>query len=150
VTRTRSVAGVDRRLAALAAIVMLAGGLLPWFAWSGELPSEPRRGWEGSGILVMAAAAGVLALLAFPWALRDEGASTRARDRTAARSVPAGRLPWLLLAGVAALGLVVWPLGWLDALDGLLPTRAPGLYVALLGTLMLAIAAVRAGDAARR
>jgi hypothetical protein len=141
VTRTRSVGGADRRLAAIAAVVMLAGTLLPWFAWSGELPSEPRMGWEGSGILVLAAAVAVLALLALPWAVRSGPATGTVLDRP---------LPWLLLVGVAVLGLLVWPFSWVDALDGLLPTRAPGLYVSLVGTLLLAVSAVRPGLTARR
>jgi hypothetical protein len=137
-------AGPDRRLAALAALVMLAGTLLPWFAWSGALPSNPVRGWEGSGALVALAAVGVLALLALPWAGRGGEVDERRIGSVLARS-----LPWLLLVGVAVIGLVVWPLAWLDAPEGLLPHRAPGLYIAAAGTVLLAFVAWRSGGSVR-
>ena len=143
-TGTRLAGGVDRRLAALAAVVMLVGCLLPWFAWSGDLPSVPRAGWEGSGALVALAAVAVLALLALPWATRDTpAAATADGDPRRSASVLDGPLPWIFLVGLAIVGLVVWPTSWLDAPEGLLPQRAPGLYVAIVGTVLLAVATLR-------
>jgi hypothetical protein len=142
--------GVDRRLAAVAAVVMLVGCLLPWFAWAGDLPSVPRPGWEGSGVLVAIAAVGALVLLALPWASRDTAAATADGGTPRGGSVLDGPLPWVLLVGLAIVGLVVWPTSWLDSPQGLLPDRAPGLYVAVVGTVLLAVAVVRRGSRARR
>ena len=149
-TGTRVGSGVDRRLAGVAAVVMLVGCLLPWFAWAGDLPSVPRAGWEGSGVLVAAAAMAALALLALRWATRDAAVVTADGEAPGASSVLDGPLPWVLLVGLAIVGLVVWPTSWLDSPEGLLPNRAPGLYVAIVGTILLAVAVVRRGDRARR
>ena len=137
---------VDRRLAAVAALVMLVGVLLPWFAWSPGLPALPTRGWEGSGVLVAVSALAALALLALPWASRDPaaGVAKGAQPRRGG-AVLEGPLPWLFLVGLAVLGIAVWPVAWLDAPEGLLPTRAPGLYVAVVGSALLAYATLRRG-----
>ena len=148
-TEPRVGAVVDRRLAAFAAVVMLVGCLLPWFAWSGDLPSVPRSGWEGSGVLVADAAVATLALLALPWASRETPVAENGEPRRTA-SVLDGPLPWLLLVGLAVVGLAVWPLSWLDAPEGMLPNRAPGLYVAIVGTLILGLAALRRSLPRRR
>ena len=149
-TGTRLGRGVDRRLAGVAAVVMLVGCLLPWFAWAGDLPSVPRAGWEGSGVLVAVAAVAALVLVALPWASRDTSAVTADGEVRRAGSVLDGPLPWVLLVGLATVGLVVWPASWLDSPEGLLPNRAPGLYVAIVGTILLAVAVMRPGDRTRR
>jgi hypothetical protein len=128
---------------------MLAGSLLPWFAWSGDLPSVPRSGWEGSGVLVVVAAVATLALLALPWASRQTAVAGDGEPRRTA-SVLEGPLPWLLLVGLAVVGLAVWPSSWLDAPEGMLPNRAPGLYVAIVGTVLLGVATLRGRVPRRR
>jgi hypothetical protein len=150
-TETRLAAGVDRRLAVVAAVVMLVGCVLPWHAWSGSLPSVSRAGWEGSGALVAVAAVGALALLALPWAMRDDpaGATADGAPRSSA-SVLDRPLLWVFLVGLAAVGLLVWPSAWLDRPEGLLPQHAPGLYVAIVGTVLLTAATIRGRGTRRR
>jgi hypothetical protein len=119
----------SRTLAAIAAVIMLVSCLLPWYAFVGDLPASSFRAWDGSGILVFIAAAATLAVLAFPaGAVRDRGGLDRA--------IVLG-----LLATLAVLGVILWPLAFLDRPSGLLPDRAPGLWVALVGAVVSVLAA---------
>ena len=87
------------------------------------------RAFDGSGILAFIAGLGTLALVTLPYAAGD-------------RPVSADRgLAYLLLVGVAALGVAMWPLQVIDDLSGLLPTQAPGWWIALVGVAVLARAA---------
>ena len=45
---------------------------------------------------------------------------------------------YALLVGVALVGIVLWPFGLLADLSGFLPTKAPGLWIAAVGTVVLA------------
>lgn len=115
-------------LAVAGALVVLAGCLLPWYAFQvdGGLPALEFRAFDGSGILAFIAALATLALVTLPYAAGD-------------RPVSADRgLAYLLLVGLAALGVAIWPLLVIDDLSGLLPTRAPGWWIALVGVAVLA------------
>jgi hypothetical protein len=119
--------GRGRVLAVLGALVILVGCLLPWFGvgGGGELPPLELRVFDGSGILTFLAALATLALVTLPYAAGD-------------RPVSADRgLFYLLILGVAILGIVLWPFGLSGEFGGLFPTRAPGFWVALVGIVML-------------
>jgi drug/metabolite transporter (DMT)-like permease len=118
-----------RRLAAFAALLMLGGCLLPWYTFVGDLPVNPFRAFDGSGILVFVAGLAALALLALPYAAGDR---------------PVGLDRWIafaLIFAVAFLGILLWPFQFLDEPAGLLPDRAPGYWLATVGVLALARAA---------
>jgi hypothetical protein len=120
--------GRGRTLAVAGALVILVGALLPWYAFQveGGLPAMELRAFDGSGILAFLAALGILALVTLPYASPN-------------RPIPADRgLAYVLLAGVAALGVAMWPLQMVDDLAGLLPNRAPGWWIALIGVAILA------------
>jgi hypothetical protein len=123
--------GRGRVLAIVFAIVMLVACLLPWYTFPGaDLPGRPLNGFSGSGFLVFLAALAVLAVVSLPYAAGD-------------RPVGADRwLIYLLLAIAAWVGVVVWPLDLLgDLAGGLLPDRAPGFWLAVVGTAGLTRAA---------
>jgi hypothetical protein len=118
-----------RRLAAVAAVLMLVGCVLPWYTFVGDLPIAPFRAFDGSGILVFIAAVASLALVTLPYAAGDR---------------PVGLDRWIafaLLAGLALVGLVVWPFQFLDEPAGLLPDRAPGFWISAVASFALARAA---------
>jgi hypothetical protein len=122
--------GRGRRIAALSAVVILIGCVVPWYTAGGQvgnLPTLTGNAFEASGIVVFLVALATLALVTLPYAAGD-------------RPVVIDRWqPYLiaLLIGVAGLGLrifelardvdVIWP-----------PTRSPGLWVVGLGMLGLA------------
>jgi len=114
-----------RRLAVVAALVMLLGCLLPWYTLAGDLPSSPFGAFDGSGVLVFGAALATLALVTLPYAT---GRPAWDVDRWIA---------YALIAGVAVLGAAVWPVGFLDGPAGLRPDRAPGLWLSFAGALAL-------------
>ena len=62
--------GRSRRLAAIGAVVALVGCFLPWWSLGGGigLPQLGGTGFEGSGIVVFAAAIATLALVTLPYA----------------------------------------------------------------------------------
>lgn len=121
-----------RRLAILAALAILAGSFLPWYALGGggQLPTLTYQGLSsGSGILAFLAALGTLALVTLPYAAGD-------------RPVGADRgLAYAALAALAVLGVALWVPGVLEAPEGLLPDRAPGFWLAAVGAIALARAA---------
>jgi hypothetical protein len=120
--------GRGRTLALVAAFVIVAGCLLPWFSvgGAGGLPTTELRAFDGSGILTFLGALATLALIALPYAAGDRPVGA---DRT---------LAYGLAAALAVGGLALWPLDLLgEFVTGLLPDRAPGLWVALGGTLLL-------------
>ena len=123
--------GRGRTLAVVGALVVLAGTLLPWSTLrvEGGLPSRTFIGLAESGILSFIAALGTLALVALPYAAGD-------------RPVSADRgLAYALLAGLGALGVAIWPLQVIDDLSGMLPDRAPGWWIAVVGVVILGRAA---------
>ena len=123
--------GRGRRLAALAALVIVIGCLLPWWQVGGGdgLPANSGNGFFGSGNLVFFTALATIALFTLPYAT----------DR------PVG-----VDRGLSYIGLVV--VGWIGLairvvelavvnVDAILPQRAPGLWLAALGLIMLSRAA---------
>ncbi|MFL5680622.1 MAG: hypothetical protein ACJ77B_08480 [Chloroflexota bacterium] len=124
--------GRGRLLAIVAALVMLAGCVLPWYTVGGgaDLPAQQFNAFGGSGILVFLAALATLALVALPYAAGD-------------RPVGADRwLVYLLFAITAWIGLAVWPIDLIGVFaQGLMPDRAPGFWVAVVGAIALSRAA---------
>ena len=120
--------GAGRRLAGFASIVIIAACFLPWWQTSSDLGLPPRSGnaFDGSGVIVFFVALAIIALLALPYAAGD---------------VPVGldrSLSFLILAvvGWLALAIRVVDLG-LASLDAVLPQRAYGLWLAVLGMALL-------------
>jgi hypothetical protein len=124
--------GRGRLLAVVSALVMLVGCVLPWYTVGGgaELPARQFNAFGGSGILVFLAALASIALVALPYAAGD-------------RPVNADRwLAYLLFAVAAWVGLAIWPLDLIGVFaPGLLPDRAPGFWVSILGAIGLTRAA---------
>lgn len=125
--------GGGRRLAVLGALVVIIGCLLPWYALGGDggLPQTVYRAFDGTGMLAFLAGLATLALVTLPYA---------AGERPIAIDHP---LAFALLAAVAILGVLLWlpNINVLDAPEGLLPDRAYGYWIAVLGSIMLARAA---------
>ncbi|MBA2382395.1 MAG: hypothetical protein H0V73_09830 [Chloroflexi bacterium] len=120
--------GNGRRLAAIGAVLILLACFLPWWQLGADLGLPPRTGnaFDGSGVLVFFVALAVIALLALPYAAGD---------------VPVGldrSLSFLILTVIGWLALVVRvvELG-LTSLDALFPQRAYGLWIAVLGLILL-------------
>jgi hypothetical protein len=120
--------GNGRRLAGLAAIVIIAACFLPWWQTSNEggLPALSGNAFDGAGVLVFFVGLAVIALLALPYAAGD---------------VPVGldrSLSFLILAvvGWLALAIRLVDLGTTNA-EVLLPQRAYGLWLAALGLILL-------------
>ncbi len=121
--------GRGRLLAIVGSLAMIVGCLLPWYGvgGDGELPLTELRAFDGSGILVFLAALGTLALVALPYAAGDRPTSL---DRWPS---------FLVLTLVAAAGLAYWPFDLRSgSMSGLLPTAAPGFWIAVVGTLVVA------------
>jgi hypothetical protein len=120
--------GAGRRLAGLAAIVIIAACFLPWWQTSSDLGLPPRSGnaFDGSGVLVFFVALAIIALLALPYAAGD---------------VPVGLdrpLSFLILTVVGWLALAVRVVDLaLANLDAVFPQRAYGLWIAALGLILL-------------
>jgi hypothetical protein len=120
--------GRGRTLAVVGALIVVVGCLLPWYAFrvDGGLPARQFIGLAESGIVAFIASLGTLALVALPYAAGD-------------RPVSADRgLAYLLLTGLAAVGVAIWPLQVLEDLSGLAPDRATGWWLALVGLVVLA------------
>lgn len=120
--------GRGRTLAVISAVVMLVASLLPWYTvgGGGDLPAIALGAFSGSGILAFIAALATIALVTLPYAAGD-------------RPIGADRwLFYLIFAVVAWLGLLYWPLDKLgDLAGGLLPDRALGFWIAIIGTIGL-------------
>jgi hypothetical protein len=124
--------GRARALGVVGAIVMLAGCVLPWYAIGGgaDLPLRQLNAFSGSGILAFIAALATIAVVALPYAAGD-------------RPVAIDRWPAYLLFAVAAwVGILYWVISFVgETAPGLLPDRAPGLWIAGAGTIALSRAA---------
>jgi hypothetical protein len=119
--------GRGRRLAALAAVIIVVGCLLPWWQVGGGdgLPLTSENGFVGSGILVFFTALATIALFTLPYATDRPVAIDRA-------------LSYGGLAIVGWIGLVVRAASLaIVNLDAILPTRAPGLWLTALGLILL-------------
>ena len=131
--------GGGRTLAAIGAVVILVGCLLPWWQVSqpGGLPALSGNALEGSGIVVLLVGIATLLLLALPYAVGD-------------RPTPIDR--WEAYALLAVLGWI--GLGWrvfqlleMGAFRFTEPaqviTNGPGLWVAGIGLGILSRAVFR-------
>ena len=120
--------GRGRRIAALAAAVLLIGCVLPWYTAGGQvgnLPPVTGNAFEASGILVFLVALATLALVTLPYAAGDRPTSL---DRWP---------PYLVLFIVGVLGFLMraydlWGRGVLG-----LPDRSPGLWLVGVGLVLL-------------
>lgn len=135
-TMHRRPVGRARLLAALAAVVILVGCLLPWWSVGGTegLPPLGGNAFEGFGLLVFVVALATLALVTLPYA----------RER------PVGADRWPAYAILAATGWLAFIVRVVDlmALRAFqfdqptdVFTRGPGLWVTGIGLVMLARAA---------
>ncbi len=122
--------GRGRRLAALAALVIAVGCLLPWWQFGGGdgLPSRTGNAFEGSGILVILSALATIFLVALPYASDRPVAVDRA-------------LGYIAILAVGTIGLVLRAFDLFTVGALALPDRAPGLWLAALGLILLARAA---------
>ena len=119
--------GRGRQLAALASILIVAACLLPWWRTSDEgLPAMSGNAFAGSGILVFFVALAVVALLALPYAAGDVPIGI---DRPLSFMI-------ILAVGWIAFAVRAFDLGMTN-LDAVLPFRAPGLWLAALGLVLL-------------
>jgi len=124
--------GGGRRLALVGAIVLIVGCLLPWYTVGGDggLPAESYMAFRyPQGVLAFLAGLGTLALIALPYAIHPRPVGL---DRG---------LVFGILAGLAIGGVILWVPAVADNLGGLLPTRAYGFWIALVGAIMLCRAA---------
>ena len=125
--------GRGRWLAAISAILIVAGCALPWFRAGGAegIPALEGNGFYGPGILAFLAALATLALVALPYAVGD-------------RPVAVDR--WWVYAAFTAIGALGVALRAVAiAIDSggfgtMLPDRAPGIWLAGLGAVGLAFA----------
>jgi hypothetical protein len=125
--------GRGRRLAALAAIIIVVGCLLPWAQVGGGsgLPSRSENAFVGSGILVILTALATIALFTLPYATDRPVAIDRA-------------LSYFGLVAIGWIGLVVRVVELLAVninVEAILPQRAPGLWLTALGLIVLSRAA---------
>jgi hypothetical protein len=135
--------GRGRRLAALAAAVIVVGCFLPWWQFGGAdgLPPTGGNAFEGAGIVPFFAALGIFALLALPYAAGDRPVGF---DRT---------LTYGLLLVVAWAGFLVRFVDLVLNSAYAPPDRWPplGIWVVLLGLLGLSRAVYEmASESARR
>jgi hypothetical protein len=123
----------SRFLAAIGALVVLVGCVLPWWTVGGAdgLPLRSGNAFASYGILVFAASIATLALVTLPYASE--------------RPVNVDRWPsYALIAAVGWLGFgarvidlfLVRAFAFREPLDAL--ARIPGLWVALIGLAMIA------------
>jgi hypothetical protein len=123
--------GRGRRLAALAAVIIVVSCLLPWWQLGGgdSLPIHSRNGFFGSGILVFFTALSTIALFTLPYATERPIAIDRA-------------LTYVGLAVVGWIGWLIWVVEFASInVDAIMPQRAPGLWLAALGLITLSRAA---------
>ena len=120
--------GSGRRLAAIAAIVIIAACFLPWWQSSGDLGLTPigNNAFDGAGALVFYAALAIIALLALPYAAGDVPVAI---DRP---------LSFIFVTVVAWLAIAVHTIGIASRdVEALLPQRAYGLWLAVVGLAVL-------------
>jgi hypothetical protein len=124
--------GRGRTLAALAAIALVVGCLLPWWQLGGQdLPAVGGNAFQGAGIVVFAIPLATLALITLPYAT-DQPVTI---DRWPA---------FVLLVGVGGMAFAVRLIELIGAgafRDGFLPDRAPGLWISAVALIVLGRAA---------
>jgi hypothetical protein len=140
----RQTLGRGRRLAAVGAIIMLVGCVLPWFTIGGTiggLPPYTGNAFDSTGILVFLSALGTLALVTLPYAAGD-------------RPVVADRWPpYLIMWLLGVLGVVLRILELWNHTGGSvlgLPDRSPGLWLVLIGLAVLARAVFEIAQSPQR
>ena len=118
--------GRGRRLAAIAALVILVGCFLPWWQMGGggTLPPESGNAFDASGILVVFIALATIALFTLPYATERPVGIDRALSYAA-----------LTIVGWIGVGLRFVDLFSVGAIG--LPDRAPGLWIVVAGLLLL-------------
>jgi hypothetical protein len=132
-TMHRRPVGRSRILAAIGALIALAGCFLPWWTVGGAdgLPAFSGNAFDSLGILVFGAAIATLALVTLPYASE--------------RPVPADR--WTSYAIIAAVGWLGFAYRVIDlgvnrafrfAEPAEIVTRIPGLWLAGIGLVILA------------
>jgi hypothetical protein len=133
--------GAGRRLAGLASLLIIAACFLPWFQSSSDrgLPPLTGNAFDGSGVIVFFVALAIIALLALPYAAGD---------------VPVGldrSLSFLILAvvGWLAIAIRIVQLGS-TSIEAILPGRAYGLWLAVLGLILVSRAVYDIGRERRR
>jgi hypothetical protein len=137
-TMHRRPVGRARLLAALGAVVTLAGTVLPWWTvggHAGEIAAISGNAFESTGILVFVAALATIALVTLPYAT-DRPTQP---DRWQAYALVA-------LVGWAAFGYRIFDLALSRAFSQFAEpleafTRAPGVWVTAIGLIVLARAA---------
>ncbi len=132
--------GHGRRLAAIGALVLIVGCLLPWFTVGGDggLPPQSFRSVDYlPGVIAFLAGLATLALVILPFAM---GPRPSGLDRG---------LVFGILAVAALLGVTVWLPVALAAPQGLLPDRAYGFWISLVGAIIMCRAAYDIGREAR-
>lgn len=119
--------GRGRRIAAIAAAIIIVGCLLPWWqvGGGGDLPLRSGNGFEGSGILVFFAALATIALLTLQYATDRPVGIDRALSYGA-----------LAIVGWIGLVLRLVDLATVNA-QAILPTRGPGAWLTALGLILL-------------
>ncbi len=127
-TMHRRPMGRARRVAGLAAVVLIVACFLPWFGTSSDagLPPITGNAFAGSGVLVFFVGLAVIALLALPYAAGDTPVTL---DRPLSFLI-------LTIVGWIALALRAVDLAVANA-EVLFPTRAFGLYLAVLALIVL-------------
>jgi hypothetical protein len=122
--------GRGRRLAIVAALIILVACFLPWWhvECPGCLPATTGNAFEGAGILVFFSGLATIALVTLPYASERPVAIDRGLSYVA-----------IALVGWIGLGLRAFDLFGASALG--LPNVAPGLWLAALGLIVLSRAA---------
>jgi hypothetical protein len=125
--------GRGRFVAAVSAILILVGSVLPWFRVGGSdgIPAVDGNAFAGAGILVFLAGLATLALVALPFAAGDRPVALDRWWAYAAVTAVAGVGLVLRVAGIAGDG---------GGLEVMLPDRAPGLWLAAAGVVGLVFA----------
>jgi len=122
--------GRGRLLAAIGAVIVLVGCVLPWFAATGGeagLTPVTTNAFSDKGIVVFICALAVLALVTLPYAAGDKPV---ALDRT---------LSYVIVLAVA-IGAFAWRMLEFILIDpaGLRPDLAPGAWLVAVGLIVLA------------
>jgi hypothetical protein len=120
--------GRARRVAGLAAVLLIVACFLPWFgtATDAGLPPISGNAFAGSGVLVFFVGLAVIALLALPYAAGDTPVSL---DRP---------LSFMILTVIGWVALAFRAVDLATAnVEVLFPTRAFGLYLAAIALIVL-------------
>jgi hypothetical protein len=125
--------GRGRLIAAISALVILAGSFLPWFRVAGVdgIPPIEGNAFDGTGLFVFLAASAALALVALPFAAGDVPV---ALDRWWAYAVVATVAVGGLLARAVEIAVES------GELEVMFPDRAPGIWLAAVGAIGLCLA----------